>query len=116
MEIEGKTAGALGIGDSEQLYQNLIGDICQSANTCKVMEVMGLTNNGITSPEPSHLFGQMMGFLNTPISWEEHYYGQLQFNLPMDLLTTNIKDGCFKQGLQPPAMDGESLYMRLNKC
>ena len=113
--VEGEIAAAPALGNSEILYQNLIGDICQSANTCKVMEVMGLANNGITSPEPSLLFGCMMGFPNTPISWEELYYGQLQFDLPTDLLTINIKDGCFEQHLQPTAVDGESLYVRLNK-
>ena len=113
--VEGETAAASAVGDSEILYQNLIGDIYQSANTCKVMEVIGLANNGITSPEPSLLFGHMMGFPNTPISWEELYYGQLQFDLPTDLLTINIKDGCFEQHLQPTTMDRESLYVRLTK-
>ena len=51
----------------------------------------------------------MMGFPNTPISWEELYYGQLQFDLPTDLLTINIKDGCFEQHLQPTTVDKESL-------
>ena len=101
--------------NSESLYQNLIGEIWQSAKTCEVMEVMGLTNNGVTGPQPSPIFGEMMGFSNIPISWEELYYGHLQFNLPTDLLTINIKDGIFEQHLQPIAADTESLDIRLTK-
>jgi hypothetical protein len=50
--VESDNAAASPVVNSEAMYQTLIGDLQQSEKTCEVMEVMGLTKNGVIDPEP----------------------------------------------------------------
>ena len=44
-------------------------------------------------PCPCALFGKMMGFEDLILTWEDLYYGCLQFDIPIEALQLDLKRG-----------------------
>ena len=60
-----RSAAATDYDNLESLYQNWISAICLSSYTC---ELMGLSPDAKTVPQPSHLLGHIFGFENIALS------------------------------------------------